>query len=167
MASKTSPRVAKYDRYGNNTNNLDGYNTDDDIMCAPLAEDDDIDGLGAGQAPEEHDDEESSGGEGEGQDDEEDELLVMTSSPPRHSGAAGGLDDDAAAAASGRRRNSPNNNNNNNKSALGESLVSTSNAKKERHYQHPHCKPIYTAGSISIGLSTARLFGLLDEHGGA
>lgn len=37
--------------------------------------------------------------------------------------------------------------------------------KKERPYQHPHCKPVFQSGNLTIGMSQARLYGLLDENG--
>lgn len=37
--------------------------------------------------------------------------------------------------------------------------------KKERRYQHPHCKPVFQSGNLTIGMSQARLYGLLDENG--
>ena len=38
-------------------------------------------------------------------------------------------------------------------------------APPQRLYQHPQCKPILTVGNTSIGVSQARLYGLLDENG--
>lgn len=48
---------------------------------------------------------------------------------------------------------------------LIQSAVKYDQNKPNRPYQSESCKPIFTAGKISIGLSHAKLFGLLDENG--
>ena len=37
--------------------------------------------------------------------------------------------------------------------------------KKERRYQNPYCKPVFQSGTLTIGMSQAKLYGLLDENG--
>jgi len=98
-------------------------------------------------SPQTHGEGEEEGSEYETDDGADDELIVIG----RDSAAGPGLDADALDHAL---------------AASGNYATALPSAQSEgRIYQHPHCRPIAKVGNTEIGLSQAKLFGLLDENG--